>query len=165
MCEVESKWFHYITYTKYISLLEQNDCTPPNVANCQNALRWRTFVQDKWMSQIYVGLTDAGTTQDKFILPAPHVEGLPISQDWLDTIIIITNVVVVAVTDAHNTIYILCVIMSDMIKKNPFNVSVGGGGGAIIRGRRPPTSDNGTLGKLLIYVANLRESGPLPPNP
>ena len=29
-------------------------------------------------------MTDAGTTQDNFILPAPPVEGLPISQDWLD---------------------------------------------------------------------------------
>ena len=29
-------------------------------------------------------MTDAGTTQDNFILPAPPVRGLPISQDWLD---------------------------------------------------------------------------------
>ena len=29
-------------------------------------------------------MTDAGTTQDNFILPAPPVGGLPISQDWLD---------------------------------------------------------------------------------
>ena len=29
-------------------------------------------------------MTDAGTTQDYFILPAPPVGGLPISQDWLD---------------------------------------------------------------------------------
>ena len=29
-------------------------------------------------------MTDAGTTQDNFILPAPHVGGLPVSQDWLD---------------------------------------------------------------------------------
>ena len=27
---------------------------------------------------------NAGTTQDNFILPAPPVGGLPISQDWLD---------------------------------------------------------------------------------
>ena len=27
-------------------------------------------------------MTDAGTTQDNFILPAPPVGGLPISQDW-----------------------------------------------------------------------------------
>ena len=31
-------------------------------------------------------MTDAGTTQDNFILPAPPVGGLPISQDWLDRI-------------------------------------------------------------------------------
>ena len=29
-------------------------------------------------------MTDADTTQDNFILPAPPVGGLPISQDWLD---------------------------------------------------------------------------------
>ena len=29
-------------------------------------------------------MTNAGTTQDYFILPAPPVGGLPISQDWLD---------------------------------------------------------------------------------
>ena len=29
-------------------------------------------------------MTDAGTTQDNFILPAPPLGGLPISQDWLD---------------------------------------------------------------------------------
>ena len=29
-------------------------------------------------------MTDAGTTQDNFIFPAPPVAGLPISQDWLD---------------------------------------------------------------------------------
>ena len=29
-------------------------------------------------------MTDAGTTQDYFILPAPPVGGLPLSQDWLD---------------------------------------------------------------------------------
>ena len=29
-------------------------------------------------------MTDASTTQDNFILPAPPVGGPPISQDWLD---------------------------------------------------------------------------------
>ena len=29
-------------------------------------------------------MTDVGTTQDNFILPAPLVGGLPISQGWLD---------------------------------------------------------------------------------
>ena len=58
-----------------------------NVANWQNTLtaltqRWRIFPQDIWMGQMC--MTDAGTTQDNFILPAPPVGGLPISQDWLD---------------------------------------------------------------------------------
>ena len=29
-------------------------------------------------------MTNAGTTQDNFILPAPPIGGLPISQDWLE---------------------------------------------------------------------------------
>ena len=29
-------------------------------------------------------MTDAATTQDNFIVPAPPVGGLPISQEWLD---------------------------------------------------------------------------------
>ena len=58
-----------------------------NVTNCQNTLtvltlRWRIFPQNIWMDQMC--MTDAGTTQDNFILPAPPVGGLPISQDWLD---------------------------------------------------------------------------------
>ena len=58
-----------------------------NVANCQNTLtvlpqRWKIFLQDIWMGQMR--MTDAGTTQDNFILLAPPVGGLPISQDWLD---------------------------------------------------------------------------------
>ena len=36
-------------------------------------------------------MTDAGTTQDYFILPAPPVGGLPISQDWLDKMKLVRN--------------------------------------------------------------------------
>ena len=36
-------------------------------------------------------MTDAGTTQDNFILPAPPVGGLPISQDWLDRMKLVCN--------------------------------------------------------------------------
>ena len=36
-------------------------------------------------------MTDAGTTQDNFILPVPPVGGLPISQDWLNTMKLIRN--------------------------------------------------------------------------
>ena len=73
-----------------------------NVANCQNTLtvltlRWRIIPQDVWIGQMC--MTDAGTSQDNFILPALSVGGLPISQDWLDkmklvrdrTILIISN--------------------------------------------------------------------------
>ena len=58
-----------------------------NVANCLNTLTALTLkcmllLQDVWMRQMC--MTDAGTTQDNFILPAPPVGELPISQDWLD---------------------------------------------------------------------------------
>ena len=36
-------------------------------------------------------MTDAGMTQDNFILPAPPVGGLPISQDWLDRMKLVRN--------------------------------------------------------------------------
>ena len=36
-------------------------------------------------------MTDAGTTQDNFILPALPVGGLPISQDWLDRMKLVHN--------------------------------------------------------------------------
>ena len=85
---MESKWFHHITSTKYIfPFLRKIIALHQNVANCQSTLtvltqRWRIFPQDVWMGQMC--MTDAGTTQDYFILPAPPVGGLPISQDWLD---------------------------------------------------------------------------------
>ena len=42
------------------------------------------FVEpNEWMNE-WMCMTDAGTTQHNFILPAPPVGGLPISQDWLD---------------------------------------------------------------------------------
>ena len=85
---MECKWFHHISSTKYIfPFLSKMIALHQNVANCQNTLtaltqRWRIFPQDVWMGQTC--MTDAGTTQDYFILPAPPVGGLPISQDWLD---------------------------------------------------------------------------------
>ena len=36
-------------------------------------------------------MSDAGTPQDNFILPAPPVGGLPISQDWLDRMKLVRN--------------------------------------------------------------------------
>ena len=36
-------------------------------------------------------MNDAGTTQNNFILPAPPVGGLPISQDWLDRMNLVCN--------------------------------------------------------------------------
>ena len=58
-----------------------------NMTKCQNTLtvltlRWKIFLQDVRVGQMY--MTDVGTTQDNFILPAHPVVGLPISQNWLD---------------------------------------------------------------------------------
>ena len=76
--------------SKYIfSYLSKMIALHQNVANCQNTLRWRIFPQDVWMGQMC--MTDAGTPQDYFILPAPPVGGLPISQDWLDRMKLVRN--------------------------------------------------------------------------
>ena len=57
-------------YKIYPSIFQQN------VSNCQNTptavtLRWRIFPQDISMGQMC--MTDAGMSQDYFILPAPPV--------------------------------------------------------------------------------------------
>ena len=56
------------------------------MVNCQCTLtlltlRWRILVTEPWFSQM--SMTDASTTQDNFILPAPPVGRLPIFQDRL----------------------------------------------------------------------------------
>ena len=85
---MESKWFQHITLTKYIfAFLSKMIALHQNVANCQNtltvlALRWRILLQDIWMRQM--SMTDAGTTQDNFIVSAPPVGRMPSSRDWLD---------------------------------------------------------------------------------
>ena len=85
---MESKWFLYISFTKDIlSFFCKTIALHQNVLYCQNTLtvltlRWRIFPQDIWMGQMC--MTDADTTQDNFILPAPPVGGLPIYQDRRD---------------------------------------------------------------------------------
>ena len=69
----------FLFFSKMIALHQ-------NVSHRRNTLimltwRWRIFAQDIWMGQMR--MTDASTTQN-FILLAPPVGGLPISQDWLD---------------------------------------------------------------------------------
>ena len=46
------------------------------------------------LAQILATDTDTGTIQDKFILPAPPVRGLPISQDWLDKIKLVRSLTI-----------------------------------------------------------------------
>ena len=85
---IKCMWFHHISFTKYVfPFPSKMIALHQNVANCQNiltalTLRWRIFPQDVWMGQMC--MTDVGTTQDNFILPAPPVGGLPTSQDRLD---------------------------------------------------------------------------------
>ena len=78
---------HHISFTIYIfPFFSKMTALHQNLANCQNTLTMLTLscrnpLQDIWMGQMC--MTDAGTTQDNFILPAPPVGGLPISQDRL----------------------------------------------------------------------------------
>ena len=77
----------HLFYQIYLSFLEQNDCTPPKCGELSEYTdSAHTEVED--LSSRYMNgqmcMTDAGTTQDNFIRPAPPVGGLPISQDWLD---------------------------------------------------------------------------------
>ena len=53
-----------------------------------------TPVVEHWLEReecLQMSMTDAGTTQDNFILTAPPVGGLPISQDWLDRMKLVRN--------------------------------------------------------------------------
>ena len=85
---MESKRVHHISPTKYIlSFISKMIALHQNMSHRQNTLtvltlRWRIFARDMWRGQMC--MTDAGTTQDYFILPALPVGGLPISQDMLD---------------------------------------------------------------------------------
>ena len=73
----------HLFYQIYLSFLEQNYCIPPKCSELSEYTdSAHTEVGDLLMGQMC--MTDAGTTQDNFILPASPVGGLPISQDWLD---------------------------------------------------------------------------------
>ena len=71
-------------------------------------------------------MTDAGTTQDNFILPAPPVGGLPISQDWLDRMKLVRDRTIpvilpereknVLFNDALNTFYLRLYGVRHMVK-------------------------------------------------
>ena len=73
---------------KTIPFFLESDYTPPKCGELTEyilavlTLRWVIFLQYIWMGQMC--MTDAGTTQDNFILPEPCVGGLPIFQDRLD---------------------------------------------------------------------------------
>ena len=72
----------HLFYQIYLSFLEQNDCTPPKCGELSEYTdSAHTEVEDPSLGCMNV--SNAGTTQDNFILPAPPVGGLPISQDWL----------------------------------------------------------------------------------
>ena len=52
-------------------------------------------------------MTDAGTTQDYFILSAPPVGGLPISHDWLDRMKLVYDRTVPIILPSVKDIYML----------------------------------------------------------
>ena len=73
----------HLFYQIYLSFLKQNDCTPPKCGELSEYIdSAHTEVED--LSSRSMNGSNAGMTQDNFILPAPPVGGLPISQDWLD---------------------------------------------------------------------------------
>ena len=60
-------------------------------------------------------MTDAGTTQNNFTLPAPPVGGLPISQDWLDRMKLVRN----------RTVPIILPSGKNILAATTFKISVG----------------------------------------
>ena len=60
----------------FLSFISKMSALRQNMANCHNTLtlltlRWRIFLQDVRKGQMC--MTDAGTTQDNVILPAPPI--------------------------------------------------------------------------------------------
>ena len=75
---MESKRFNQICFTKYIfPFFQQKYCTPPICGELSEYTdSAHTQVED--LSSRYMnGSDEYDTTQDKFILPAPPVGGLP----------------------------------------------------------------------------------------
>ena len=64
-------------------------------------------------------MTDAGTTQDNFILPAPNVGGLPISQDRLDRMKLVRNRTLLIMLPSGNNILVNMVFK---ISVGPFSI-------------------------------------------
>ena len=76
-----------LSYQMYSSFFQQNDCTPANSGELSEYTdSAHTEVEDP--SSRYMNPSDeydrCGHDTRHFILPAPSVGGLPISQDWLD---------------------------------------------------------------------------------
>ena len=69
----------HLFYQIYLSFLEQNDCTPPRCGELSDYTdSAHTQVEDPSLGCMNVSnvMTDAGTTQDNFILSAPPVGGI-----------------------------------------------------------------------------------------
>ena len=70
----------HLFYQIYLSFPEQNDCTPPKCGELSEYTdSAHTEVED-----LSSRCMNVSNVYDNFILPAPPVGGLPISQDWLD---------------------------------------------------------------------------------
>ena len=70
----------HLFYQIYLSFLEQNDCTPPKCGE----LSEYTDSAHTQVEDLSSRCMNGSNVYDYFILPAPPVGGLPISQDWLD---------------------------------------------------------------------------------
>ena len=80
---MDTKWVHIISCTKRLSFLDKN------LLHTTKLYEYTDSAVEDLSSRCRMGqmcITDADTSQNNFILSAPPVGGLPISQDWRDTI-------------------------------------------------------------------------------
>ena len=67
-------------------------------------------------------MTDAGTTQYNFVLPAPPVGGLPISQDWLDRMKLVRNRTIPIILPNGKNILVRGKSNADLTAKSAFSL-------------------------------------------
>ena len=105
---------HKVTVKSCAKFVDQTDCTPPK---CDELSEYTDSAHTEVgnLSSRYMCMTDAGTTQDNFIPPAPPVGGLSISQDQLDRMKLVRD----------RTIPILMPSGKNILVNMVFKISVG----------------------------------------
>ena len=108
-------------------------------------LRWRILLQVDWIGQM--SMTDTDTTQDNFILPAPHVGGLPISQDQLDRMKFVRNLTIPIILPSGKNI-----LTDTMFKSGIGYTNLGKFGSLVCLFVIPNTSKAGYLTKKYVFT-------------